>query len=44
MAYDEFKPQLWSDMILDNLDKAQVFGNLANRSFEGQIKGMGNLR
>jgi len=41
MAYDEFKPQLWSDMILDNLDKAQVFGNLANRSFEGQIKGMG---
>lgn len=41
MAYDEFKPQLWSDIILDNLDKAQVFGNLANRSFEGQIKGMG---
>lgn len=41
MAFDNFKPTLWSDMILDNLDKRLVFGALANRSFEGQIRGQG---
>lgn len=41
MAFDNFKPQLWSDMILDNLDKRLVFGALANRSYEGKISGQG---
>lgn len=42
MAYNTFKPQLWSDSILDNLDKRLVFGGLANKSYEGEIKAKGN--
>lgn len=42
MAYNEFKPRLWSDAILDNLDKRLVFGALANRSYEGEIRAKGN--
>lgn len=41
MAFDNFKPQLWSDMILENLDNQQVFGALANRQYEGLIQGKG---
>ena len=42
MAYDNFKPQLWEDNILENLDNSLVFGALANRDFEGEIKGYGS--
>jgi len=42
MAYDNFKPQLWADNILENLDNSLVFGALANRDFEGEIKGYGS--
>lgn len=42
MAYDNFKPQLWADSILENLDNSLVFGALANRDFEGEIKGYGS--
>jgi hypothetical protein len=42
MAFTEFKPRLWADNILENLDKKLVFGNLANRSYEGEIKAKGN--
>ena len=42
MAYDNFKPQLWADSILENLDNSLVFGALANKDFEGEIKGYGS--
>ena len=42
MAYENFKPQLWADNILENLDNSLVFGALANKDFEGEIKGYGS--
>ena len=41
MAFATFKPQLWTDTVLDNLDNAQVYAALANREYEGLIKGKG---
>ena len=42
MAYDNFKPQLWNDSILENLDNSLVFGALANKDLKGEIKGYGS--
>jgi len=42
MALDNFIPQLWSANILSALDKAHVFADLANRNYEGSIRGMGD--
>lgn len=42
MAYDNFKPTLWADAILDNLDNALVMGALANRELEGEVQGFGS--
>ncbi len=42
MAYNEFKPQMWEDTILDNLDSATVFKNLCNTSYKGLISGKGS--
>lgn len=38
MAVSNFIPTLWSARVLSNLQKAQVFGGLVNRDYEGQIK------
>jgi hypothetical protein len=37
----EFIPEIWSAKILDQKDKIHVFGNLANREYEGEITGAG---
>ena len=42
MAYDNFKPTMWADSILENLDNAHVFGALANKAYEGTISGAGS--
>lgn len=42
MSVDNFIPTLWNDQIFRGYDKALVFGQLANRSYEGQIKGFGD--
>lgn len=42
MAYDNFKPTLWADSILENLDNALVLGALANKEYEGTISGAGS--
>jgi hypothetical protein len=42
MAYDVFKPEIWSEMIERKLEKSLVFGALANRDYEGNIARMGD--
>jgi hypothetical protein len=42
MSLDNFIPQLWSANVLSALDKVHVFGDLCNRNYEGQIRGMGD--
>jgi len=39
--FSNFKPTLWSDKIFQAYDKKFVFGNLANKSYEGQITKFG---
>ena len=38
MAYETFKPQMWTDGVLENLDNAQVLVALANREYEGELQ------
>ena len=42
MAIDNFIPEVWSATLLDNLDKAHVYGNLVNRDYEGDISKFGD--
>jgi hypothetical protein len=42
MSVNGFIPMIWSDQILDILEKIQVAGNLCNRDYEGEIKGFGD--
>jgi hypothetical protein len=42
MPLDNFIPQLWSANVLSALDKVHVFADLANRNYEGMIRGMGD--
>lgn len=42
VAYDAFKPELWSAELNYSLKKAQVGFNLVNRNYEGQIRQMGD--
>ena len=42
MAIDNFIPSVWSATLLDNLDAAHVYGNLANRDYEGEISQYGD--
>ncbi len=44
MAIDNFIPQLWAGSILQNLQKAQVFGSpvMVNRDYEGEISAGGD--
>lgn len=40
--FTEFIPEIWSASILNAKDKIHVFGKLANRNWEGDIKGAGS--
>ena len=44
MAVDGFIPTIWSARLLENLNKALVYGqpNVINRDYEGEIKGKGS--
>ena len=42
MALDNFIPEVWSASLLTTLDKALVFGGVANRNYEGDIKDAGD--
>jgi hypothetical protein len=42
MSLDNFIPQLWASNVISALDKIHVFSDLANRNYEGQIRGMGD--
>lgn len=41
MAIDNFKPTIWSALIIDSLRKSLVFGDVANRNYEGEIRNGG---
>mgnify|MGYP000906848607 FL=1 len=42
MAVSNFIPTIWSARLLVNLQKAQVFGALVNRDYEGEIANAGD--
>jgi hypothetical protein len=42
MSVTGFVPELWSPVLLTTQQKAQVFGGLANRDYEGEIKNAGD--
>jgi len=42
MSQKEFIPTLWQDAVFMEYMKSTVFGSLANRSFESEIKGFGD--
>lgn len=42
MSVKNFIPTLWNDAIFQGYDKRFVFGNLANREYEGQISAFGD--
>lgn len=42
MTIDGFIPQLWAARLLENLNKALVYGSVCNRDYEGQIRNMGD--
>jgi hypothetical protein len=42
MSLDNFIPQIWSASIIRAMEKALVFGSIANRNYEGEIRGAGD--
>jgi len=42
VSVDNFIPTLWNDAVFQGYDKRFVFGNLANREYEGMISGYGD--
>jgi hypothetical protein len=42
MAVTSFKPEVWNAGLLSILDKALVFGSVANRNYEGDISEFGD--
>jgi len=42
MAIDNFIPAVWAARILQNLHKRLVYGNVANRDYEGEITAYGD--
>lgn len=42
MSLNQFIPQVWSSRLLDNLHKAQVYPQIANTDYEGEISGAGD--
>lgn len=43
MALDGFIPEIWSGTLLTRLQKAHVFGQVANRNYEGEVRGEGDI-
>jgi hypothetical protein len=43
MALEGFRPTIWSRNVIVNMDKALVFGNIANRDYQGEITAAGNV-
>lgn len=44
MSLTNFIPTIWSARLLANLDKALVYGNLVDRSYEGEVRFGNTLR
>ena len=42
MSIQNFMPTLWNDQVFQGYDKNFVFGQLANRSYEGQVSAYGD--
>jgi hypothetical protein len=42
MTLNNFIPSIWSARLLQNLNEAHVYANLANRDYEGDIKDVGD--
>lgn len=42
MSYQNFKPEIWTELTNRNLNKQLVFGALANRNYEGKIENYGS--
>lgn len=42
MSYQNFKPEVWTELTNRNLNKNLVFGALANRKYEGKIENYGS--
>lgn len=42
MSIDNFKPQVWTAKLLENLEHDHVYAKLGNRDYEGEIKGLGD--
>lgn len=42
MSYNNFKPEVWTELTNRNLNKELVFGALANRKYEGKIENYGS--
>jgi len=42
MALNNFIPQIWAARLLQNLNEAHVYANLANNDYEGEIKNVGD--
>ena len=42
MSVNNFIPEIWSAALMEPLYKNLVFGNLANRDYEGEISGQGD--
>ncbi len=42
MTIDNFIPILWSEKMLKRLRKAQIYSNVVNRDYEGEIKAYGD--
>lgn len=42
MSYQNFKPEIWTELVNRNLNKQLVFGALADRNYEGKIENFGS--
>lgn len=42
MSVDNFKPQIWSAKILENLEHDHVYAKLGSRDYEGEINDLGD--
>jgi len=42
MSVDNFKPQIWTAKLLENLEHDHVYAKLGNRDYEGEIKNLGD--
>ena len=42
-ALAQFRPTIWASKLIVDVDEAFVFANLANRDYQGEITGKGNI-